>query len=185
MITRKLVCSAAATGLAWACLAAGPAAAATKTGMDKNGDYCFRYGSGLDGGISNAFVLDVDRADHMHKQRTWRVVGYGQGSRVTDTVETWVANVTGSATLLGKPNNGLPGGAVIQMALTGTSFGIHDDPAVTGMWEVDYNLQLNPKTLKGTIVGKSVFTPLAGTTAGVPVTVVVNEPINPVSCKKL
>lgn len=162
----------------------GAAHADTKTAIDKGGAFCFQYGSTAPGATRTTLYLDIDPADHPTKQRLWWASGSEKGSNADVAAENYVNNLTGTATLA-KPNNGRSGAKLIHLGLTGTSFGSLEDPNTTGLWTLDYNLQLNRKTLKGKIVGLSVFTPISGTTAGTPTTMAMSEKIKPISCSKL
>ena len=159
------------------------AQAAGKTAIDKGGAYCFQYGSTAPGGTRIVLSLDIDAADHMTKQKLWWARGTEKATNADVATENYVNNLSGTATLA-KPNNGRPGAKLLQLGLTGTSFGSNTDPALTGLWQLSYTLQLNPKTLKGKIVGLSVFTPISGTTAGTPATIAVNQAVTPISCKQ-
>ncbi len=159
------------------------AQAAGKTAIDRGGEYCFQYGSTALGGTRIVLSLDIDAADHMTKQKLWWASGIEKATNSDVATQNYVNNLSGTATVA-KPNNGRPGAKLLQLGLTGTSFGSNTDPAVTGLWQLSYTLQLNPKTLKGKIVGVSVFTPISATTAGTPATIAVNEAVTPISCKK-
>lgn len=164
---------------------AGSAQAATKTALDKAGAYCFRFAYPGPGATKSVLSLDVDPADHPTKQRLWWVSGVEKATNPDIRVDNYVNTLNGTATVA-SPNNSVAGGKVIHMALTGTSYGSDLDPKVTGIWELGYNLQLNPKTLKGKIVGLSRFTPVAADgTPGTAVTYGINTTVKPVSCKKV
>lgn len=179
---RKLVLMSVAVAAFLTSAGMGTAHADSKTAIDKGGEYCLAFGSTAPGATNSVLYLDIDPADHLTKPRSWWVSGVTKGKVLDDRDESYVSSVSGSATLA-KPNNGRYGAKRIHMSLSGTSFGTFSDPTTTGLWELNANLQLNPKTLKGKIVRLSVFTPITGTTAGTPTTLVVNEKIRPVNCK--
>lgn len=161
------------------------AQAASKTALDGGGAHCLRFGYPGLGATQSVLTLDIDAADHPTKQPLWWVSGVETGTNADVLMDNYVNNLNGTATLA-KPNNNVPGRKVIHMALTGTSYGSDLDPAVTGLWELNYNLQLNPKTLKGKIFGLSTFTPIAADgTPGTATTYGVNSTVKPVSCKKI
>lgn len=186
MFTRKLLAAGSAGALAVISLAgASTAQAAGKTAIDKGGAFCFQFGYPAPGGTASSLALDIDPSDHPTKQRLWWVSGVEKGTNADVLLDNYVNNLNGTATLA-KPNNNAAGPKLIHMALTGTSFGTDTDAAVTGLWELDYNLQLNRTTLKGTIVGLSTFTPVAADgTPGAATTYAVNTAVKPVNCKKL
>ena len=186
MITRKLAALGAAGTLAlisWA--GTSTAQAASKTAMDQGGAYCFRFGYPAPGGTTSVLSLDVDPADHPTKQRLWWASGVEKATNADVLLDNYVNTLSGSATLA-KPNNNAPGPKVIHMALTGTSYGSDLDATVTGIWDLEYNLQLNPKTLKGKIVGLSTFTPVATDgTPGTATTYAINTIVKPMSCRRI
>ena len=184
MSMRKLTCVGAAGAFGLITVAGvGTAQADTKTALDKGGVYCFQFGSSAPGATRTQLYLDIDPADHASK-RLWWASGFEKGSNADVQAQNYVNNLSGTATLA-KPNNGRPGGKLIHLGLMGTSFGSYDDPTSTGLWQPSYNLQLNRKTLKGRIVGLSVFTPISGSTAGTPLTVATDTTVKPISCKKV
>lgn len=181
MDTRKLLSIGTAGAFALIAFAGvGTAQAETKTAIDKGGAFCFQFGSTAPGATRNTLALDIDPADHPTKRGLWWVSGVEKGSNADVKTENYVNNLNGTIALA-KPNNGASGAKRLHMSLTGTSTG--ESP--TGLWELNYNLQLDPKTLKGKIRGVSVFIPLTGTTAGTPMTAVTNTKIKPINCKKL
>ena len=186
MSTRKLIAVGTAGALTALSLAGASAAqAANKTSMDKGGAYCFRFGYPGPGGTRSVLSLDIDPADHPTKQRLWWASGVERATNADVLVDNYVNTLAGSATLA-QPNNKVPGPKVIHMALSGTSYGSDLDAAVTGVWVLEYNLQLNPKTLKGRIIGLSTFTPISAVgTKGSEATYAVNTSIKPMSCKKI
>lgn len=186
MSTRGMIAAGSASALALiTVVGAGTAQAASKTAMDRAGAYCFQFGYPGPGGTRSVLSLDVDPADHPTKQRLWWVSGVEKATNPDVAVDNYVNNLAGTATLA-KPNNGAPGSKRIHLALTGTSYGTDYDATVTGLWELSYNLQLNPKTLKGKIVGLSTFTPVAADgTPGAAKTYAVNTVVKPLSCKRV
>jgi hypothetical protein len=183
-MSKKLICLATAGAMSVLTLAGASAAQAdTKTAIDKGGAFCFQFGSTEPGATRTVLTLDIAPADHPTKQPLWWASGVERGTNVDVLTENYVNNLNGTATLA-KPNNGKPGAKLIHMSLTGTSFGSYTDPAKTGLWDLSFNLQLNRKTLKGKIVGLSVFTPISGTTAGTATTLAIDEKITPLNCKK-
>jgi len=163
----------------------GTAQAAAKTAMDEGGAFCFRFAYPGPGATKSVLSLDVDPADHPTKQRLWWVSGVEKATNPDVRVDNYVNSLAGSATLA-KPNNGVAGPKVLHLALTGTSYGSDYDPAVTGIWQLAYTLQLDPKTLKGKIIALSTFTAVAADgTAGEPVTYAVNSAVRPMSCSKI
>lgn len=184
MNTHTMIRGGAAGVLAIASLAGmGSAQAAGKTAIDQGGAFCFQYGSTAPGGTRIVLSLDIDPSDHLTKHKLWWASGVEQATNADVATENYVNTLTGTATLA-KPNNGRPGPKLLQVAVTGTSFGSNTDPAVTGIWQLNYNLQLNRKSLNGKLVGVSVFTPITGTTAGTPATIALNEKVTPISCKQ-
>ena len=156
-----------------------------QTALDKGGAHCLRFGYGGLGATQSVLSLDIDPADHPTKQRMWWVSGVERATNPDVLVDNYVNQLSGTATLA-KPNNNVPGKKIIHMSLSGTSYGSDFDVNVTGMWQINYNLQLNRKTLKGKIVGLATFTPIAADgTAGTPTTYATNSAVKPFSCKKL
>jgi hypothetical protein len=185
MTARKLIRWGTAGAVALVvCAGAAPAQAAGNTAIDRGGAYCLRMGTTVPGATSTVFSLDIDPADHPTKQRLWWVSGVEKGTNPDVATQNYVNLLNGTATLA-KPNNGRPGGQIIHMALSGTSYGTYLDVNEPGIWEQHYNLQLNPKTLQGTITGLSVFTPISGTTAGPATTLAFSERIAAMNCKNL
>lgn len=165
---------------------AGAGAAQADTAIDNGGAFCFQYGSKAPGATRTVLALDIDPADHLTKKpKLWTITGLEKGSNPDEVTENYVNNLTGSATVA-KANNGKgPRGKFIQMSLTGMSYGAFTEVKEEGLWQLDYTLQLNRKTLKGKIVGLSVYTGIDGNIALLPpTTLTTNEAIKPISCKK-
>ena len=186
MTTRNLIRIGAAAAVAalFTLAGAGSAQAAGATALDDGGAFCLRMGTVMPGATSTVLALDIDPADHPTSQPLWWVSGVEKGSNPDVAAQNYVNLLNGTATF-SKPNNGRPGGPLVHMSLSGTSYGTYTDVNATGIWVHDFTLQLNAKTLAGTITGLSVFTPISGTTAGAPTTLVVNMPIKRMSCKNI
>lgn len=156
----------------------GTAQAKTTTAIDKGGAFCFQFGSTAPGATRTVLALDIDAADHLAKPRLWWASGLEKATNVDVRTENYVNNLSGTATLA-RPNNGASGGKLLHMSLTGTSTGT----SPSGLWQLDYNLQLDPKTLKGRILGVSTFTPIGSD--GESQTVKTDAKIKPLNCKKV
>ncbi len=160
-----------------------PATADAKTAIDKPGSYCFQFGSTAPGGTRNVLALDIDPSDHPTSQKLWWASGFERATNADVDSENYVNNLNGTATLA-KPNERKPGPKLIHLGLTGTGFGSNAGQG-SGVWNIDYTLQLNRKTLKGKIVGTLVFTPVTGTEVGATSSFGVDDTVKPISCKKV
>lgn len=161
-----------------------PAAAGTNTAIDKPGAYCWQFGSTAPGATRNVLALDIDPSDHPTKLPLWWASGVGKATNADVATENYVDNLSGTITLA-KPNERKPGPKLLQMGLVGTGYGTNAGSAETGVWSNEYTIQLNRKTLKGTITGVMTFTPVSGATAGTPAVLGLSEKIKPISCKKV
>lgn len=183
MNTTKMLCGAGAVGMALF-VSAAPASAGTTTAIDKPGAYCWQFGSTAPGATRSVLALDIDPSDHPTKLPLWLASGVGKATNADVASENYVDNLSGSITLA-KPNERKPGPKLLHMGLVGTGYGTNAGSAETGVWTNEYTIQLNRKTLKGTITGVLTFTPISGTTAGTPAIFGLSEKIKPISCKKV
>lgn len=187
MNVRFISLGAVGTAALLAFAGAGAAQADSTTAIDNGGAFCFKYGSKKAGETRTVLALDIDPVDHLtKKQRLWSITGLEKGTNPDVVTENYVNNLVGSATV-GKANNGKkPRGKFLHVLLTGMSYGTFDDVKEEGLWQLQYTLQLNPKTLKGKIVGLSIYTGIDGNWALLPsTTLTTNTSIRPISCKKV
>ncbi len=182
---KKLIGAGSAVALTLLAVAAAtPAQATTKTAIDKPGAYCWQFGSTAPGATRNVLALDIDASDHPTKLPLWWASGTEKASNADVDSENYVNNLNGTITLA-KPNERKAGAKILQMGLTGTGYGTNAGSAQTGVWTIDYTLQLNRKTLKGKITGVLTFTAVSGTTAGAETTFGLSDTVKPISCNKI
>ena len=127
------------------------------------GTYCFAANpADVPGGGVLHFKLNVTKAQGRGESKLAAVHALERGT-LPAPYSGYVNELAGTATVAASNDATLAGRQLLQVGLSGTSYGrlIEGDAQGPILWSHAYSLQLDPSTLKGTVYGvKSMSAPL-------------------------